>query len=139
MQISSLLYSIKTFWLPSPTMNVQLSGVQLSGDYLYYLVLPFHHQLGVLCIVVFFIYWFKNFFSTGMSQASGVPGRRHIRATHNAPVVDNLINAGAIPFIQTNTSEACMWYESSNYVYGCTNNAYDINRIVGGSSGNGIW
>lgn len=72
---------------------------------------------------------------TGMSQTSGVPGRRHVRASCNAPVLDNFINAGAIPFINTNTSEACMWFESSNYVSGCTNNAYDTNRIVGGSSG----
>ena len=43
--------------------------------------------------------------------------------------------AGAIPFALTNTSEICMWWESSNCVHGRTNNPYDTNRIVGGSSG----
>jgi fatty acid amide hydrolase 2 len=28
-----------------------------------------------------------------------------------------------------------MWMESSNYVYGTTKNAYNVSRIVGGSSG----
>ncbi|RUS90697.1 hypothetical protein EGW08_001501 [Elysia chlorotica] len=72
---------------------------------------------------------------TGMSNSSGIPGRRHVRSTEDAPVLQNLQEAGAIPFILTNVSEACMWFESSNYVYGCTNNAYDNTRIVGGSSG----
>lgn len=43
--------------------------------------------------------------------------------------------AGAIPFALTNVSECCMWWESSNKVHGRTNNPYDTNRIVGGSSG----
>lgn len=29
----------------------------------------------------------------------------------------------------------CMWLESSNYLYGQTNNPYNVSRIVGGSSG----
>ena len=70
-----------------------------------------------------------------MSNSSGIPGRQHVRSTYDAPVLKNLQDAGAIPFILTNVSEACMWFESSNYVFGCTNNAYDSTRIVGGSSG----
>ncbi|XP_005090021.1 fatty-acid amide hydrolase 2 [Aplysia californica] len=78
----------------------------------------------------------KEAFSwTGMANTSGVPGRRHIRQSQNAPVLNNLEAAGAIPFIQTNVSEACMWFESSNYIYGCSNNAYNTSCIVGGSSG----
>lgn len=34
-----------------------------------------------------------------------------------------------------NTSEACMWMESYNQVYGRTNNPYDLARTPGGSSG----
>uniref|UniRef100_A0A0B6ZXZ3 Amidase domain-containing protein n=1 Tax=Arion vulgaris TaxID=1028688 RepID=A0A0B6ZXZ3_9EUPU len=78
----------------------------------------------------------KEAFSwTGMANTSGIPSRKHLRSNQDAPVLVNLQEAGAIPFIQTNISEACMWFESSNYVYGCTNNAYDTTRIVGGSSG----
>jgi fatty acid amide hydrolase 2 len=35
----------------------------------------------------------------------------------------------------TNTSEATMWIESSNRLYGRTNNAFDAKRTAGGSSG----
>jgi fatty acid amide hydrolase 2 len=35
----------------------------------------------------------------------------------------------------TNCSELCMWIESSNKVYGTSNNPYDVTRTVGGSSG----
>lgn len=74
-------------------------------------------------------------YSKGMQHTSGVVNRKHILAPRDAPVLVNLVAAGAIPFIQTNVSEVCMWFESSNYVYGCTNNAYDTTRMVGGSSG----
>ena len=47
----------------------------------------------------------------------------------------NLRRAGAIVLGVTNTSELCMWYESSNPVHGRTLNPYDPERIVGGSSG----
>lgn len=77
----------------------------------------------------------EAFYWTGMANTSGVTSRKHLRSTHDAPVLANLQSAGAIPFLQTNISEVCMWFESSNYVYGCTNNAYDTTRMVGGSSG----
>ena len=35
----------------------------------------------------------------------------------------------------TNVSELCLWMESSNYVYGRTNNPYHYGRTPGGSSG----
>jgi fatty acid amide hydrolase 2 len=35
----------------------------------------------------------------------------------------------------TNISEIAMWMESYNYLYGITNNPYDLTRTVGGSSG----
>lgn len=71
----------------------------------------------------------------GMPQTSGLVSRREIRADHDAPTVDRLKQSGMIPLATTNTSELCMWYESANNLYGRTKNAYDNNRIVGGSSG----
>jgi len=50
-------------------------------------------------------------------------------------VIATLRKAGAIPLAVTNISELCMWYESSNHVYGRTNNAYHHGRTAGGSSG----
>ena len=49
--------------------------------------------------------------------------------------VRRLRAAGAIPIGVTNISEACMWLESNNPVYGRSSNPYDPTRIVGGSSG----
>ena len=34
--------------------------------------------------------------------------------------------SGAILTCLTNTSELCMWFESSNYLYGCTKNPYNL-------------
>ncbi|XP_032558055.1 fatty-acid amide hydrolase 2 isoform X2 [Chiroxiphia lanceolata] len=71
----------------------------------------------------------------GMPNTSGLVNRRNVIATSDATVVSRLKQAGAIPLGVTNCSELCMWYESSNRVYGRTNNPYDLQRIVGGSSG----
>ena len=70
-----------------------------------------------------------------MPNTSGLVNRRNVIATSDATVVSRLKQAGAIPLGVTNCSELCMWYESSNKVYGRTNNPYDLQRIVGGSSG----
>ncbi|ORC89872.1 fatty acid amide hydrolase 2, partial [Trypanosoma theileri] len=72
---------------------------------------------------------------TGCPNTSGHPQRRHIIATSDSPVVKNFRDAGAIILGVTNTSELCMWYESSNYVYGISCNPYDTRCLVGGSSG----
>ncbi|XP_030431170.1 fatty-acid amide hydrolase 2 isoform X1 [Gopherus evgoodei] len=71
----------------------------------------------------------------GMPNTSGLVSRRNLISTSDALVVSRLKQAGAIPLGVTNCSELCMWYESSNKVYGRTNNPYDLQRIVGGSSG----
>jgi fatty acid amide hydrolase 2 len=85
--------------------------------------------LGVPCTIK------ESFALTGMPQTAGLVARAGIRATEDAPTVALLRRAGAIPIGVTNVSELCMWYESSNRVYGRSNNPYDPSRIVGGSSG----
>lgn len=87
---------------------------------------PFH---GVPCTVK------ENFEVRGMPQASGLVARRHVVSQGDAPVVVRYREAGLIPLGVTNTSELCMWMESDNRVYGRTNNPYDPERLVGGSSG----
>lgn len=72
---------------------------------------------------------------TGMPQSAGLVARRDYRAPEDAPAVARLRAAGAIPIGVTNTSELCMWMETSNRLYGRTRNPYDPSRIVGGSSG----
>ncbi|EDV98184.1 fatty-acid amide hydrolase 2 [Drosophila grimshawi] len=71
----------------------------------------------------------------GMLHTSGLYVRREVRAEQDADAMALMRQAGAIPFALTNVSEVCMWWESNNTVHGRTRNAYDTNRIVGGSSG----
>jgi len=71
----------------------------------------------------------------GMPNCAGVLARRELRAETTAPVAQRLIDAGAVVLGLTNTSEVCLWIESDNRVYGRTRNAYDPERIAGGSSG----
>ena len=78
----------------------------------------------------------KEAFATeGMPNASGLVSRKGYVADEDAEVIKRLKQAGAIPFIITNVSELCMWYESANRLYGRTKNPYNTGRIVGGSSG----
>ncbi len=71
----------------------------------------------------------------GMPQSTGLIARGAFRSQTTAPVPQRLIDAGAIPFGVTNTSELTMWIESDNRLYGRTNNPYDTSRTAGGSSG----
>src|SRR5258708_16320393 len=87
---------------------------------------PFH---GVPCTIK------ETFCLTGMPNASGLLARRGLVSESDAPPVARLRRAGAIPLGVTNTSELAMWMESTNKVYGRSNNPYDPTRIVGGSSG----
>jgi fatty acid amide hydrolase 2 len=87
---------------------------------------PFH---GVPCTIK------ECFALVGMPHTAGLVARRGVRASEDATTVARLRRAGAIPLGVTNTSELCMWMESSNRLYGRTNNPYDLGRIVGGSSG----
>ena len=71
----------------------------------------------------------------GFKQTGGLVRRKNTVANENAVIVQKMLDAGAILLATTNVSELCMWWESSNYVYGTSRNPYDTKRIVGGSSG----
>jgi len=71
----------------------------------------------------------------GMPLTGGVPARRDQRAGDNAPAVQRIIDAGAIPLGVTNVSELTLWIESDNRLYGRTSTPYDPARTAGGSSG----
>jgi fatty acid amide hydrolase 2 len=71
----------------------------------------------------------------GLPNTSGLLNRKNVIAEKDADVIRLMCKAGAIPVGLSNCSELCMWYESSNLIYGRTNNAYHQGRIVGGSSG----
>ncbi len=73
--------------------------------------------------------------SAGLPHTSGLWTRRDRIADRDATAVARLKKAGAIQLGVTNISELCMWMESSNKVWGRTNNPYDPARTAGGSSG----
>lgn len=85
--------------------------------------------LGVPCTIK------ESIAFAGMPNTAGVVARRDVEVEQSAPVVRRLQEAGAIPLGLTNTSELCLWIETENRLYGRTNNAYDIDRTAGGSSG----
>lgn len=85
--------------------------------------------LGVPCTIK------ESMAVAGCPNTSGHPNRMHVTSNADSPVVRNFREAGAIILGITNTSELCMWYESSNYVYGISCNPYDTRCLVGGSSG----
>ncbi|MGZ3424265.1 MAG: amidase [Polyangiales bacterium] len=89
--------------------------------------LPIFH--GVPCTIK------ESFQLTGMPNTGGLVARRDVIADSDATAVARWRAAGAIPLGVTNVSELCMWMESSNKVWGRTNNAYDPRRTCGGSSG----
>lgn len=77
----------------------------------------------------------ESFTVQGMPQTAGVVSKKGSVATVDAPAVALLKRAGAIPLGVTNVPELCMWIESHNHLYGITRNPYNLDRIVGGSTG----
>ena len=72
----------------------------------------------------------------GLPYTGGLVGRKGVVGQKTAPAVTQVQqDTGAIVLASTNISEACMWHESTNHVYGSTNNPYDFSRTAGGSSG----
>lgn len=68
-------------------------------------------------------------FDLGKSNTTGFVGRKNVRASVDADVVKYMREAGAILICLTNTSELCMWIESSNYLFGTTRNPYNLSRF----------
>lgn len=85
--------------------------------------------LGVPCTIK------ESIAMAGMPNCAGLVSRQAMRSNENAPTVQRMIDAGAIPLGVTNTPELCLWIETENRHYGRTNNAYSAKRTAGGSSG----
>ncbi len=71
----------------------------------------------------------------GLPTTWGLPAYRENVARNNAEAVDRLVGAGAIVFGKTNVPEALADCQSSNALYGTTNNPWDTRLTCGGSSG----
>lgn len=72
---------------------------------------------------------------SGLSHEAGTRLRSGMIAEKDAPLVSRLRNAGAIILGTTNTPELLMAWETDNLLYGRSNNAWDLSRTPGGSSG----
>ncbi|MEA2070571.1 MAG: amidase [Asgard group archaeon] len=70
-----------------------------------------------------------------MVTTGGIKGRKDFIPSFDATVVQRLKQAGAIILGKTNCPAFCAGYETTNDLYGQTNNPYDLNRTVGSSSG----
>jgi amidase len=78
----------------------------------------------------------KDCFETrGVITAVGTTGLANHVPERDATVVARLKRAGAILLGKTNVPEILLRFATDNYVYGRTNNPYDLDRIPGGSSG----
>ena len=76
-----------------------------------------------------------SFDAAGIISTGGTWGRRAYVPGEDATVVARLRRAGAIILGKTNTPELTAGAETTNAVYGRTNNPYDVTRTCGGSSG----
>ena len=73
--------------------------------------------------------------TAGLVTTGGTKGRASFVPSADATVVRRLRAAGAIILGKTNTPDLTLSYETSNLVYGRTNNPFDASRTSGGSSG----
>ncbi|MCH7787022.1 MAG: amidase, partial [Chloroflexi bacterium] len=71
----------------------------------------------------------------GIITTGGTKGRESFVPEQDATVTARLRGAGAILMGKTNTPELTFAGETSNLIYGRTNNPYDLSRMPGGSSG----
>ncbi|MEJ2158847.1 MAG: amidase family protein [Desulfobacteraceae bacterium] len=71
----------------------------------------------------------------GIPNTYGMPIAKDFMPSANADVVESLLDAGAIIFGKTNLPFMAMDTQSSNDVYGQTNNPWDLTKTPGGSSG----
>ncbi len=71
----------------------------------------------------------------GTPSTFGMPSRQRDYPAADDPYVRRLREAGAIVLGKTNVPQALIYNESSNALYGRTNNPWDVRRTPGGSSG----
>ena len=73
--------------------------------------------------------------TAGVTTTAGTKGREAYVPGQDATLVARLRAAGAILLGKTNTPEITLDLDTVNFVYGRTNNPYDLARSPGGSSG----
>lgn len=77
----------------------------------------------------------ENIDVAGSATTHGVPQLRHAIPTIDAPIVERLRQAGAIPIARTNLPDLSMRFHTSSQLYGDTINPWNRKLSPGGSSG----
>src|SRR3989441_7540585 len=73
----------------------------------------------------------------GLRTTAGMPFWKDFRSEHDAPVTTRVKAAGAAIMAKTNVPQMLADWQSTNPVYGRTNNPWDLSRTPGGSTGGG--
>jgi indoleacetamide hydrolase len=76
-----------------------------------------------------------NIDCAGYDTTGGTPALRGNRPARSAPVVQKLLDAGAIVLGKANMHELAFGITNNNAAFGAARNPYDPSRIPGGSSG----
>ena len=76
-----------------------------------------------------------NFFIEGKDSTLGFVSLANKPAEKNSPLIDILIEAGAVLYVKTNVPTAMMIAETVNNLFGRTVNPLNRNLTSGGSSG----
>jgi len=76
-----------------------------------------------------------NIYTAGVRTTAGSKILRNFIPLHDAPLVTQLLEAGAILLGKTNMHEFAYGVTSNNPHYGPVHNPWDVARIPGGSSG----
>lgn len=71
----------------------------------------------------------------GMHATTGFVALLKERSTTNSPLVDLLLDAGAVLFVKSNVPQTMMTADSENNIFGRTLNPHNIALTAGGSSG----
>ncbi len=71
----------------------------------------------------------------GYASTHGVHACKDLVATHNSPLVDNILAAGAVMLGRTNTPAFSYRWFTNNQLHGATRNPHDPAITPGGSSG----
>jgi amidase len=77
----------------------------------------------------------ESFNVAGLPTTWGIPAFKDWRPAEDAVPVQRLKTAGAVIIGKTNVPVALADWQTTNPIYGTTNNPYDIERTPGGSSG----
>lgn len=77
----------------------------------------------------------ENFGLIGTPATVGVRARLANKATYNAVLVQGALDAGCVILGKSNVPQLLLAMESSNDVFGTTNNPWNTARVPGGSSG----